>query len=479
MMRKTFKNGIHPHGEKHLSADSPIRLISAEGDMAYPLSQHIGAPATPIVNVGETVLAGQKIAEAGGFVSAPVYSAVSGKVKAIAPHMTSSGETAPCIVIENDGLYTWVDDRYRPDYPDRSVPDYVSRLMADERLTTLTSADIRNAVREAGLVGLGGAGFPAAVKLTPPDDARIEYLIINGAECEPYLTSDYRLMLERGEELLAGCDILLRLFPNAKCLIGIEDNKPEAIKTLTDKAGKYDKITVVPLKAKYPQGGERMLIYALTKRKLNSTLLPSHKGCVVVNVATAISVFRAVTIGQPLTHRIMTVTGDAVATPCNLEVPIGISYEKVLEAAGGFAEDADPEKVITGGPMMGTSLYTLDIPVTKTSASVLALREDPVGVDDPTACIHCGRCLTACPEHLVPQILSHAAENDDFDQFEKYGGMECIECGSCAFVCPAKRHMVQSMRYGKRKTGAIIRARKTAEAAEAAKKAENDEKGGK
>ncbi len=476
MFSKTFKRGIHPPDGKYLSANAPIRSIEAVGEMVYPLSQHIGAPSTPIVTVGETVLAGQKIAEASGFVSAPIYSAVSGKVKAIAPHATSSGETAPCIIIENDGQHTWMSDELRPDYPDRSDPDYVAKLLAEEKVKEMTSAEIRNAVREAGLVGLGGAGFPAAVKLTPPDDSKIEYVIINGAECEPYLTSDYRLMLERGEELLAGCSLILRLFPNARCLIGIEDNKPKAIKSLTEKAKSCEKITVVPLKAKYPQGGERMLIYALTKRKLNSTLLPSHVGCVVVNVATAISVFRAVTLGQPLTHRIMTITGDAVAAPCNLEVPIGMSYEKVMEAAGGFAVDADPEKVISGGPMMGTALYTTGIPVTKTSASVLAYRKDPVAVDDPSACIHCGRCLSACPEHLVPQHLSHAAENDDFDQFEKYGGMECIECGSCAYVCPAKRHLVQSMRYGKRKTGAIIRTRKTAEAAKAA---EASEKGGK
>lgn len=482
MIRKTFKHGIHPFDEKHLSKDEPIRLIPAEGDVIYPLSQHIGAPSTPIVSVGEQVLAGQKLAEASGYVSAPIYSAVSGRVKAIAPHVTASGETAPCIIVENDGLHRWVHDNLRPDYPDRSMPDYVDKAMAEARVCTLKAAEIREAVREAGLVGLGGAGFPTVVKLTPPDDSKIDRLIINAAECEPYLTSDYRLMLERGDELLAGCELLLRLYPNAQCLIGIEDNKPEAIKVLTEKAGKYEKISVVPLKAKYPQGGERMLIYALTKRKLNSALLPSHKGCVVVNVATAISVFRAVALRQPLTHRVMTITGDGVNTPCNLEVPIGVSYERVIAAAGGFVTDDAPEKIITGGPMMGVSLFTMDIPVTKTSASVLALRKDPVALDDPSACIHCGRCISACPERLVPQLLSHAADNEDFDQFEKRGGMECIECGSCAYVCPAKRHMVQSMRYGKRKTGAIIRARKTAEAAEAAQKAENaenNEKGGK
>ena len=476
MKKLTFKRGIHPPDEKYYSNDAPIRYVPAVGEMVYPLAQHIGAPATPIVAVGDEVLAGQKIAEATGFVSVPIYSAVSGKVKAIAPHQTTTGENTTCIIIDNDGQNRWINDAYRPDCPDKSEANYAEKLMSSERVKSMTPADIRRTVREAGLVGLGGAGFPAAVKLTPPDDSKIEYLIVNAAECEPYLTSDERLMLERSDELLCGCEILLRLFPNAKCLIGVESNKRDAIRLLSGKVEKHPKISVKTLKAKYPQGGERMLIYALTKRKLNSTLLPSNVGCVVINVATVISAFRAVTLGQPLTHRIMTVTGDAVASPCNLEVPIGISYERVLEAAGGLAPDAEPEKLITGGPMMGTALFRLDLPVTKTSASILAMRRDPVAIDDPTPCIHCGRCLSACPERLVPQLLATAAENDEFDRFEALGGMECMECGSCAYVCPAKRHLVQSMRYGKRQTGAIIRARKAAAAAKA--KAES-EKGGK
>ena len=308
---------------------------------------------------------------------------------------------------------------------------------------------------------MGGAGFPAAVKITPKDDSQIDYLIINGAECEPYLTSDDRLMREQGDELLAGCELLLKLFPNATCLIGIENNKPEAIANLGEKVKDYSNIQICPLKAKYPQGGERMLISALTGRKLNSKKLPADVGCVVVNVATAILAFYAVALGRPLTHRVMTITGDAVAKPCNLLVPIGMSYAKVLEAAGGFAEGVTPEKIITGGPMMGTALFTLDIPVTKTSASILAFKKDPVGIHDTTACIRCGRCVSACPERLIPQLLSEAADNEDFATFEKYGGMECIECGSCAYVCPAKRHLGQSMRYGRRMTSAIIRARQT------------------
>lgn len=463
MKLRTFKRGIHPRDGKALSAESPIRPVLATGDMVYPLSQHIGAPAVAIVSAGDRVLAGQKIAEANGYVSAPIYSAVSGKVKSIESHPTASGETQLCVIIENDGENEWQEPSHNPNNKEFADDGFVSAVMASERVSSLEPQQIRRAIREAGIVGLGGAGFPAVVKLTPKDDAKIDYLIINGAECEPYLTSDDRLMRESGEALLAGCRLLLRLFPNATCLIGIENNKKAAIQSLREKAENDQNIEICALKAKYPQGGERMLISALTGRKLSSNRLPADVGCVVVNVATVISSFYAVALGRPLTHRVMTVTGDAVAKPCNLLVPIGMSYADVLEAAGGFVEGVTPRKIITGGPMMGTALFSLDIPVTKTSASLLALQEDPVALHDTTACIRCGKCVSACPERLVPQLLSQAADNEDFDTFEKYGGMECIECGSCAYVCPAKRHLVQSMRYGRRMTSAAIRARKSAE----------------
>ncbi len=461
MKLKTFKRGIHPADGKSLSADCPIRLIKATGDCVYPLSQHIGAPATPLVAVGDVVLAGQKIAEAGGFVSAPVYAAVSGKVIAIGPHPSANGETVPCITIENDGQDQWVDARFDPAAYPYTTPEAVWQAMKEEPLLSMDKAAIRKAVREAGIVGLGGAGFPAAVKLTPKDDDAIDTVIINAAECEPYLTSDYRLMLERGDELVAGCELILRLFPKARCVIGVENNKPQAISHLKQITQDHPQVTVCPLKAKYPQGGERMLVKAVTGRNLNSAILPSAVGCMVINVASVIAVFRACALGIPLTYRIMTITGDGVNTPCNLEVPVGMSYRAVMEAAGGF--NGDPQKIITGGPMMGTAIFSTDIPVTKTSASVLALKRDPVAFHDTTACIRCGKCLAACPERLMPTKLAEAAEADDFASFEKFGGMECIECGSCVYVCPAKRYLVQSMRYGKRQTGAIIRARKAAE----------------
>ncbi len=465
MKSVTFRHGIHPTDGKALSADMPIRLVAPVlgGESVYPLSQHIGAPAVPVVSVGDHVSAGQLIAQAGSFVSAPVYASASGTVTSLCPRTTSSGETAPCVVIHNDEVNEWIDPAFDPAGAGAYDPAFPLSCRIDA--ARLTPDAIRKAVREAGIVGLGGAGFPAAVKLAPKDPDKIDHLIINGAECEPYLTSDYRLMLERGEALIAGCRLLLRLFPNAVCRICIEDNKPEAIKHINALLGKTDdtRLSVVTLKAKYPQGGERMLIGAVTGRRLNSAMLPADVGCVVMNAASVIACFYAIAQGRPLTHRIMTVTGDGVKSPCNLEVPIGISYRDVLAAAGGFS--GEPEKVITGGPMMGTALYTLDIPVTKTSASILALAKDPVALHDTTPCVHCGKCLRACPENLVPQLLSQAADRGEFDVFEKYGGMECIECGSCAYVCPAKRHLVQSMRYGKRQTGAIIRARKAAEAA--------------
>ena len=431
MKLKTFKRGVHPKGNKHYTCDLSIEEFLIKGDACYPMSQHIGAPCIPVVEVGEQVKKGQLIAKAGGFVSANIFSAVSGKVKAIEPRHTMMGETCDTIVIENDGLFEEVDNfGKKVDYSNFSKEQIIERIQF------------------AGIVGLGGAGFPTHVKLSPKEPENIDYVIINGAECEPFLTSDYRLMLEKTDELLKGCEILLRLFDNAKCVIGIEDNKKDAWKLLNDK-NDNDRISAVLLKTKYPQGGERTLIKAITNRELNSKKLPADVGCVVVNAASTIAIYEAVAYNMPLIKRVMTITGNAAAKPCNALVSIGMNHKELLEAVGGF--NCEPQKVVSGGPMMGTALFDMDFPVTKTSSSILSCEKDEVALCDTSACIHCGRCIGVCPERLVPQMLMAASDNELFDEFEKLHGMECIECGSCTYVCPAKRPLTQSFKFAKRK----------------------------
>ena len=434
MKLKSFKRGVHPKGNKHYTKDCEIKEIIIKGDAVYPMSQHIGAPCKPIVAVGDEIKVGQLIDEAGGFVSANIFSAVSGKVKAIEPRHTMMGENCESIVIENDGLFTTVDDYGK-----------------ETNFKTLTNEQIIEKIKYAGIVGLGGAGFPTHVKISPKNPDKIDYLIINAAECEPYLTSDYRLMLECTDELIKGCEILLRLFKNAKCVIGIEDNKKDAFELINQKSDN-EKIKAELLKTKYPQGGERTLIKAITGRELNSKMLPADVGCVVVNAASTIAIAQAVIKNIPLIKRVMTITGDAVKNPCNALVSIGMNHQELLDAVDGF--NCDPQKVVSGGPMMGTALFDMDFPVTKTSSSILAFEKDDVAKCDPSACIHCGRCIGACPERLVPQMLMAASDNELFDEFEKLHGMECIECGSCSYVCPAKRPLTQSFKFAKRKVAA-------------------------
>lgn len=430
MKLKTFKKGVHPYDGKELSMNSAIRKVDACEIMVYPLSQHIGAPAKPIVAKGDRVLKGQMIAKESSFISAPIFSAVSGTVKAIEKRSIGDGRKVDCIVINND-------------YLDEEVEGF-----GEERtLSDLTYSGIAKIIAKSGCVGLGGAGFPLSVKLTPKNIPGIDTLIINGAECEPYLTSDYRIMLERSDEVIKGIEAGLRLLPNAKAFIGIEDNKPEAIKIMQEKTKDKDKISVVPLKTKYPQGGERQLIYAVTGRKINSKILPADKGCIVVNAGTCFAIYEAVYKSMPLIHRVMTVTGEAVNSPCNLDVPIGISHSEVLKAAGGAKDNV--VKFISGGPMMGVAISSLDVPVVKTSSSILAFSQDDVAAVRETQCIRCGRCASACPQLLVPQMLARAVKTDDFDRFVKIGGFECMECGSCTYVCPAKIPLTQYFKFGK------------------------------
>lgn len=424
--RLTFHGGIHPYDGKDLSKDKPILDVNPKGDLVYPLSQHIGAPAVPVVAKGDKVLAGQKIAEAAGYVSAPVYATVSGTVKAIEPRRVVVGDSVMSIVIENDGKYEEVE--YAPVKP----------------LAEMTREEIIEKIKEAGIVGMGGAGFPTHVKLSPKEPDKIDYVIANCAECEPYLTSDYRRMLEEPEKLIEGLKVSLALFPNAKGILAVEDNKPDCIQILKELTKEEPDIQVKPLKTKYPQGAERQLIYAATGRAIDSTKLPADAGCVVNNVDTIVAINRAVREGKPLMYRIVTVTGDAINDPRNFRVRIGTNYHELIEEAGGFKEE--PVKIISGGPMMGFGIFDLDVPTTKTASALLCLTRDDVSAMEPGPCINCGRCVEVCPGRVLPSRLADFAEHYDEEKFLKYNGMECCECGCCSFICPAKRPLTQSIK---------------------------------
>lgn len=426
MAKLTFVGGIHPYDGKDLSKDRPIADVLPGNELVYPLSQHIGAPAKPIVAKGDRVLMGQKIAESGGFVSAPIYASVSGTVKTLEARRVVTGDQVMSIVVENDGQYEDVGFRPRED------------------AKSLSREEIVDIIKEAGIVGMGGAGFPTHVKLSPKEPEKIDYVIANCAECEPYLTSDYRRMLEEPEKLVGGLRIALQLFPNATGILAVEDNKPDCVSLLRGLVKDDSKISVKALKTKYPQGGERQLIYATTGRRINSTMLPADVGCVVNNVDTIVAVYRAVMEGRPLIERIVTVTGDAVAVPQNFRVKIGTSYSQVLEAAGGFK--STPEKIICGGPMMGFGMFDLNVPTTKTSTALLALSKDEVSAMEPGPCINCGRCVEVCPGRVIPSRLADYAERFDEEAFLANYGMECCECGCCSFICPAKRPLTQQIK---------------------------------
>ncbi|MFP3152833.1 electron transport complex subunit RsxC [Lachnospiraceae bacterium ZAX-1] len=426
----TFKGGIHPYDGKDLSKDKPIREVLPKGDMVYPLSQHIGAPAAPIVKVGDLVLKGQKIAEAGGFVSAPIYASASGKVKAIQPRRVAVGDMVNSIIVENDGEFKSVEYKETAD------------------VASLAKEEIINRIKEAGIVGMGGAGFPTHVKLSPKEPDKIEFVIANCAECEPYLTSDYRRMLEEPEKLIEGMKIILQLFDGAKGILGIEDNKPDCIEKLTAMTANEPRVEVMALKTKYPQGSERQLIYAATGRAINASMLPADAGCIVDNVDTIVAIYNSVKLGMPLMHRIVTITGQAVNEPANFSVSIGTNFSELVEMAGGFKEQ--PKKIIAGGPMMGFAVFSIDVPTTKTTSALLCLTEDEVAQTEPSPCINCARCVEVCPSRIVPSRLADYAENSLEDMFEKWSGLECIECGSCSFICPAKRQLAQAIKAMKK-----------------------------
>ena len=426
---KTFKGGVHPYEGKELAKDAPIKEVLPKGELVFPLSQHIGAPATPVVAVGDTVLKGQKIAEAGGFVSSPIYSSVSGTVTKIEPRRVAVGDMVNSIVIESDDEFKEVD------------------YQAVDDVTALSKEEVINRVKEAGVVGMGGAGFPTHVKLSPKEPEKIEYIIANCAECEPYLTADYRRMMENPEELVAGMKIILQLFDNAKGVFGVENNKPDCIAKLKELVKDEPRMEVCELTTKYPQGGERFLIKAVTDREINSTMLPADAGCVVDNVDTVIAVYEAVILGKPVMDRIVTVTGQGIKNPQNFDVLSGTDMAELIEAAGGLTDNVS--KVISGGPMMGFAMYDTHVPCIKTSSACLCLEKDDVADAEQTACINCGRCVGVCPGHVIPARLATFAEHGDMESFQKFDGMECCECGCCSYICPAKRpltQMIKSMR---------------------------------
>ena len=425
-MKRTFKGGIHPYEGKELTENKPVTEYLPKGDLVFPLSQHIGAPAKPVVKKGDPVLAGQLIAEAGGFVSANIHSSVSGTVKAIEPRLTSAGNKVNSIVIENDGEFKSVE------YKGNDTP-----------VSELDKGVILDAIKQAGIVGMGGAGFPTHVKLSPKEPEKIDTIIVNASECEPYLTSDYRRLIEQGDSVIEGLKLALAIFPGAKGIIAVEDNKPEAIRLLTEKLAGDDKIAVHSMKTKYPEGAERQLIYANTGRYINSKMLPADAGCIVHNVDTVFAICEAVRKGKPLIERIVTVTGDAINNPGNFRILVGTSYQELIEAAGGFK--TTPEKIISGGPMMGKAIYTTELPATKGSSAILCLTKDEVQEYEPSACIRCGRCISVCPGRVRPELLCNLAERGDIEGFLAHEGMECCECGCCSYVCPAKRHLTQTI----------------------------------
>ncbi len=439
---KTFKlGGVHP-AENKLSAQSAIEVLPLPKKAFVPLGQNLGAPSKPLVKRGDAVKTGQLIATAGGFIGSNIHSPVSGKVFKIDAILDSSGFRHPAVIINVEGD-EWAETINRS-------PDIIKKI-------TATPEDIINKVKDAGIVGMGGATFPTQVKLTPPPGKKADVLIINGVECEPYLTSDHRVMLERGEELLIGTHILMRALKVAKGFIGIENNKPDAIAHLIKLAKDYKGIEIVPLKVKYPQGGEKQLIKAVVNREVPSGKLPIEVGCVVQNVGTTVAVYEAVQKNKPLFERVVTVTGKGVTKPSNFLVRVGTPIGELIEAAGGLPDDTG--KVIGGGPMMGKSLLTIDAPVVKGTSGILLMREAESHRKLEQSCIRCSKCTYVCPMGLEPYLLSRVSRLGKFDYAEKERIMDCIECGSCQYTCPAAIPLLDYLRLGKNKTSQIIRSR--------------------
>ncbi len=445
---KTFNiGGVHP-AENKLSAGSPIREAALPKQAVFSMFQHIGAPAKPVVQKGDVVKVGTLLAEAGGFVSAPVYSSVSGKVNKIDAVLDASGTRRMAVIIDVEG-----------DEWEESIDRSKDLVRLSDR-PDLDSKTIVEKIKNAGIVGLGGATFPCHVKLTPPPGNKAECVIINAVECEPYLTADHRLMLEHADEILVGVDLIMKAVNVTKGYIGIENNKPDAIKLMTEKASLYPNIEVVPLKVKYPQGGEKQLIDAVIGRQVPAPpAIPISVGAVVQNVGTAFAIYEAVMKNKPLIDRIITVTGKSVKNPSNLLARLGTPFQQLIDECGGLPEDTG--KIIGGGPMMGKALLSLDVPMTKGSSGLLIMNEKEARRSEPQPCIRCAKCVSACPMGLEPFLLSKAAALEEWEMAEKNDVVSCIECGSCQFTCPSKRPLLDMIRVGKTTVMGIIRSRAT------------------
>lgn len=439
----TFKiGGVHPEPNK-LTADRKIETLALPKQAVFPLSQHIGAPAVPCVQKGDTVRVGTRIAEPGGFMSASIHSSVSGKVAKIDTIVDASGLRKPAIFIDVEG------DEWEPSI------DRTPKLVLQ---TTKTRDEIVECIKNAGVVGMGGACFPTHVKLCPPKECTIDVLIINAVECEPYLTSDHRLMLEHPDEIIIGIKIILKVLGIDRAVIGVEANKPDAIALLKSKTSMVSGIEVMPLKMKYPQGGEKQLIEAVTGRQVPPPpALPANVGCVVQNVGTVFAIYEAVMKNKPLIERIVTVTGKSVKKPCNLRVRMGTPVSQLLEYAGGMPEDTG--KLISGGPMMGRPLLDDTAPVVKGTSGVLLIPESEAARREERNCIRCAKCVQACPMGLEPYLLATASESGDWECAEENWIMSCIECGCCQSTCPSRRPLLDWVRLAKNRVGGIIRAR--------------------
>lgn len=437
-MKYTFKGGIHPADGKAATENKPIVQLESPDELVFPMVQHIGAPCSPCVAVGDAVKAGQKIGDSDAFVSVPVHSSVSGTVKAIEKRRHPNGSVVECVIIENDKQNTMCEE-----------------IHAYDDVDTLTKEEMVALVRKAGISGMGGAGFPTHVKLSPPPDKNIDICIVNGAECEPYLTSDHRVMIETPKVVLDGTKLIMKILGVDKAYIGIEENKPEAIASMTECAKDYNGIQVKVLKTKYPQGSEKHLIKALTGREVPSGKLPADVGVVVNNIDTCTAVYNAIAYRRPLISRVVTVSGAGIEEPANYRVPLGTSFEYVINKAGGLKENV--AKVVMGGPMMGIAQFDLSVPVVKGTSGILAFTEDEVKPKGYSPCIRCGKCVRNCPMGLMPLYINAYAQARDVEKCLEYNIMDCISCGVCSYTCQCEQLPSQNIKLIKDE---IIRRRK-------------------